>query len=167
MMKPVPVGTRVRVVDAGPFEDAVVGSELLVHVVDNDGTFQGRDPRSGRIGGWLRWSQVEIAVDVIGFEFLKTQLKPETVRLLLAFDGTENLRLKHEVRDQILLSLPDLGPLVREEAERLASSGPKLKTRRPRPAPRPGRDPEPPRGAAEDELSALFADAADDTFEEE
>ena len=103
-MRPVPVGARVKVIESGPMDDTPVGNELVVHMVDSDGTFRGRDPRSGRICGWLRWSQVE-AVDQIGIEFLKGQLSAETVRLLLAFNGTENLRLKEEVRDRILLCL--------------------------------------------------------------
>jgi len=163
-MRPVPVGTRVKVIDAGPFDDLVTGTEVIVQVVDNDGTFRGRDPRSGRVGGWLRWQQVEPAFELIGIAFLKTHLSAEAARLLLAFNGTENLRLKSEVCDRILLGLPDLGQLVREEAGRLGAAAPRLKTRQPhaKSASSPSR-----LSDEEAELSALLEDEPDEIEEEE
>ena len=131
-MKPAAVGTRVKVIDSGPFDEVAIGRELVVQHVDNDGTFRGREVGTGRMSGWLRWDQVGAAGDQVGFDFLKAHLAPETVKLLAAFEGTENLRLKEEVRDRILLGLPDLGRLVREEASRLTTGGPRLVRRAPR-----------------------------------
>jgi hypothetical protein len=44
----------------------------------------------------------------ISWDWLKGQLPGEVLELLSAFQGLESLRLKPEVRDHILLQLPNL-----------------------------------------------------------
>jgi len=124
------------VVEVSPIDDYRRGEEYIVDVVDpSDGTFRARDPGSGRVGGWLRWTQVESADDTIGLDFLKQHLSPEALTLLSAFDGLAGLRLKSEIRDRILLALPDLEERVREAARERRRAGPRVKKRKLVPAP--------------------------------
>ncbi|MCC6624951.1 MAG: hypothetical protein IT385_27135 [Deltaproteobacteria bacterium] len=118
-------------IEVGPFDDYKQGQECVVDFVDpSDGTLRGRDVQTGRVGGWLRWSQVAPIADAIGMEFLEQHLSPETLTLLRAFDGLEALRLKPEIRDRILLALPDLEERVREVATERRRPGPRLRRRK-------------------------------------
>ena len=114
-MEPGKKGTKVRVVEAEPFNDYRVGQELIVEVVDeSDNTFRGRDMTTGNMGGWINWSQVEEVGGAVSWDFLQRVLTPQTVQLLQAFDGLHRLRLRSEVADTILLELPDLEARIRD-----------------------------------------------------
>lgn len=140
-MEPGKKGMRVRVREANPFDDYSIGDELVVEVVDpSDGTFRGRNPGTGRVGGWLNWSQVEQICGGVGWDFLKGVLTPETVQLLSAFDGLEGLRLRAEVGDAILLEVPDLEDRIREISQAQKPGRARLKRGR-RPTTRGGQGP--------------------------
>jgi len=78
----------------------------VVSVGTNNSTLMASDS-TGRTGSWVRWDNTEPAIE-IGFEFLKQHLPAASWELLSAFDGILQLRLKDEIRDQILITLPDL-----------------------------------------------------------
>jgi len=78
----------------------------VVRVDTNDDTLMASDS-TGKTGSWVNWDKAEPAIE-IGFEFLKQHLPAASLELLSAFDGVLQLRLKDEIRDQILITLPDL-----------------------------------------------------------
>ena len=73
----------------------------------SDNTLIAKDT-SGKEGRWIKWSECVCATPDVNWEWLKGQLPGEILELLSAFNGLENLRLKNEVRDYILLQLPQL-----------------------------------------------------------
>lgn len=116
-MQPMPVGTPIRIRRVDPGDSYRVGGEYVIHVVDpSDGTLRARDPKSGVVGNWLRWDQVELGGNVIGWSFLKTVLSRDTVRLLEAFDGLEALMLREDVADTLLQAIADLPGRIRDLA---------------------------------------------------
>lgn len=127
-MQPMPAGTPIRVRHVDPGDSYQVGREYVVHLVDaSDGTFRARDPRTGTVGNWLRWEQVELGGAVIGWSFLKTALSPETVRLLEAFDGVDALVLREDVADTLLATIPDLPGRLRDLSGALDKGLPPLR----------------------------------------
>ena len=62
----------------------------------------------GHEGSWIKWDACVPAGPDIAWEWLKTQLPGEVLELLSAFNGLDSLRLKPEVRDHIVLQLPNL-----------------------------------------------------------
>ena len=78
----------------------------IVRVDSGDNTLVA-DDSNGIEGPWIKWTQCHPAGD-INWSWLKTQLSADALELLSAFEGLENLRLKDEIRDQILLQLPGL-----------------------------------------------------------
>ena len=79
----------------------------IVRVDPNDSTLVAADS-NGTEGSWVKWELCVLAGPEISWDWLKGQLPGEVLELLSAFQGLENLRLKPEVRDHILLQLPNL-----------------------------------------------------------
>jgi len=130
-MKSVMQGMRVRVIESSPFDEYHIGQDLVVDQVDaSDNTLRGRDPATGKTGGWIHWHQVEEVGARVGWDFLKTVLSPRTVELLSAFDGLQRLKLKSEVADTILLGVADLEQRVRDAATTRRPGQVKMKKRR-------------------------------------
>jgi len=130
-MKSVMQGMRVRVIESSPFDEYHIDQELVVEQVDtSDSTLRGRDPQTGKIGGWLHWHQVEQVGGRVGWDFLKTVLSPRTIELLSAFDGLQRLKLKNEVADEILLGVPDFEERIREAVATRRPGQVKMKRRK-------------------------------------
>ena len=106
-MQQVPSGSRIRVVRNSNSHDYELNKVYVVTRVDTDGTFKAKDPSTGKEGNWLRWGDCEPASD-IGWKFCKEVLPQEVIALLSAFDGIEQIELSRDVKDKILLGLPDL-----------------------------------------------------------
>lgn len=79
----------------------------IVRVDPSDNTLIAMDS-NGQEGSWIKWDHCVIAGPDIGWDWLKGQLPGEILEFLSAFHGLENLRLKPEVRDFILLQIPNL-----------------------------------------------------------
>jgi hypothetical protein len=73
----------------------------------SDNTLTAADA-SGKVGPWVQWINCAPAGPDVGWDWLKAQLPGEVLELLTAFQGLEKLRLKNEVRDHILLQIPNL-----------------------------------------------------------
>ncbi len=80
---------------------------VVVKVDPNDSTLVASDSR-GTEGSWINWNHCVPAGDDINWSWLKGQMPAEALELLSGFDGLESLRLKDEIRDRILLQLPNL-----------------------------------------------------------
>lgn len=105
MMTPAPIGTRIQVIANRNNHHYRVGSIYRVSHVDSDGTFKAVD-ENGIEGDYLRWRDCE-AVG-LGWEWLRDHLDPRSLDLLSAFDGLQNLRLRHEVESRVILAIPKL-----------------------------------------------------------
>jgi len=105
-MKPVPVGTRVRVSREGGSHNYSLGSVVTVSRVDDDGTFKGIKP-TGEEGNWLRWEHCDPAGPSL-WEILSASLPDHTRLFLNAFEGVDQLSLRPKIGDEILRQLPDL-----------------------------------------------------------
>ena len=104
---PFKVGDRIRPIDMFECHDYRRGECYEVMEIDHrDGTLNARDEH-GRTGAWIRWRDCE-KDDSIGWEWLKGQLSSDTLELLAAFDGLQNLKLRPEVRIALVRQLPDL-----------------------------------------------------------
>jgi len=80
---------------------------VIVRVDPNDNTLVAADAQ-GREGSWIQWRHCEPCAHDINWPWLKAHLSSEALELLSGFDGLENLRLKDDIRDRILLQLPNL-----------------------------------------------------------
>lgn len=80
---------------------------VVIRVDPMDHTLMAVD-RDGNEGGWVKWEDCTAAGDPISWAWLKERLSGEALELLSAFDGVEELRLKDEIRDRILIDLPNL-----------------------------------------------------------
>lgn len=80
---------------------------VIARVDHNDNTLVAADSQ-GKEGSWISWRHCEPAADDINWAWLKAHLSSEALELLSAFEGLENLRLKDDIRDRILLQLPNL-----------------------------------------------------------
>ena len=105
-MKPVPAGTRIRVLRNNNTHSYKVGEVYTVTYIDDDGTFKAADDR-GRIGNWLRWSECE-PVDESIWTRIAVDLPEPLVRFISCFDGIGEIALKEKVVDAVLAKLPDL-----------------------------------------------------------
>lgn len=114
-MLPAPIGSRIRVIANSNGHDYEIGEVYTVSQVDDDGTFQAKDD-DGDTHGWLRWEDCA-PVTSIGWAFCQRVLPPDIVRFLAAFDGVEHLALKDEIKDRILLCLPDLHQRILDAME--------------------------------------------------
>jgi hypothetical protein len=113
---PFTVGGRIRI---KPGAARTSYSQSVVYTVttidSSDSTLRARDS-SGQEGNWARWRDC-IAVDDIGWEWLKTTLSPDALDLLGAFDGLECLRLRDDLRAKLVLQIPNLRERVIEAME--------------------------------------------------
>jgi len=105
-MKPVPAGTRIRVLRNNSTHSYKVGEVYTVTYIDDDGTFKAADDR-GRIGNWLRWSECE-PVDESIWTKIAVDLPEPLVRFISCFDGIGEIALKEKVVDAVFAKLPDL-----------------------------------------------------------
>ena len=80
---------------------------VIVRVDPNDNTLVAADSQ-GKEGSWISWRHCELCAHDINWNWLKAHLSSEALELLSAFENLENLRLKDDIRDQILLQLPNL-----------------------------------------------------------
>lgn len=100
-------GDRIRPTAMFEHHDYRRGESYEVVQIDpNDSTLQARDEH-GRVGHWIRWRDCEM-FNEIGWEWLKGQLSAETLELLSAFDGLQNLKLRPEIRIALVERLPAL-----------------------------------------------------------
>ena len=104
-MKNPRVGQRIRTSNVQGYERSKTYTVSCVDPGDN--TLRATDS-TGREGNWIKWSQCREVGPDISWEWLKSQIPGDVLELLSAFNGLENLQLRPEVRDHILLQLPDL-----------------------------------------------------------
>ena len=91
-----------------------MGKTYTVERVDTtDNTLVAIDS-SGVEGSWLKWDACVLAGPEISWDWLKNQLPGDVLELLSAFHGLDSIRLKPEVRDHILLQLPNLKEKITE-----------------------------------------------------
>lgn len=105
-MRPVPVGTRIRVVRCINGHSYRIGGIYTVVEDDHDGTFKAADAK-GRIGSWLRWDECEPAGPAV-WDRIAADLPDDLVTFLSCFDGINEVELKETVVDAVLRSVPDL-----------------------------------------------------------
>lgn len=104
-MKPVPVGTRIRVVRNRNNHTYTIGKVYRVHHDDRDGTFKAIDA-AGTVGNWLRWDEVQPAGPST-WGRIAADVPEEICRFLGCFDGIDDISLKESVIDAVLADLPD------------------------------------------------------------
>jgi hypothetical protein len=108
-------GNKVRIVACSNDHNYTVGGiYTVVHVDESDSTLKARDA-NGVVGNWIRWSDTA-PCGTVGWDFIKKVLPPDTIEFLSAFDSIEHLELSGEVKDAILLTLPDLHERILAEA---------------------------------------------------
>ena len=91
-----------------------IGKTYTIERVDaTDNTLVATDS-SGVEGSWLKWDACVLAGPEISWDWLKNQLPGDVLELLSAFNGLDSVRLKTEVRDHILLQLPNLKEKITE-----------------------------------------------------
>lgn len=78
----------------------------VVRIDSNDSTLSAKDS-TGKVHGWIRWEDCQLAHH-IGWDWLKTKLSSEALELLLAFDGLQRLRLRHDVALALIQGIPSL-----------------------------------------------------------
>lgn len=106
-------GDRIRATDSFGHHSYQPARIYTVTEVDsNDNTLRARDT-SGEIGNWIKWRDCSLAQD-IGFDWLKTVLPAEALDILSAFDGLEYLSLREEIRNQLVLQIPNLKERILE-----------------------------------------------------
>lgn len=120
-MKKVPVGRKIRITGNSNEHNYTIGGIYTVtHIDDSDGTLKAEDA-NGVTGNWIRWKDVTPA-GTVGWDFIKKVLPADVIEFLGAFDGIEQLELTGDVKDAILLSLPDLHERILKETARLKSA---------------------------------------------
>ena len=126
-MKKPQVGKKIRIIGNSNEHNYTIGGVYTVtHIDEGDSTLKA-DDLNGVTGNWIRWKDVGM-VGTIGWDFIKKVLPADVLEFLGTFDGIEQLELSGDVKDAILLSLPDLH-------ERILKEGAKPKT--------PAADPKP------------------------
>lgn len=114
-MKKLKKGSKIRIVSNSNEHNYTVGAVYTVSHIDNsDNTLKATDA-NGTTGNWIRMSDVTTLGNV-GWEFIKNVLPADVTQFLGAFDGIEQLELTGDVKDAILLSLPDLHERILKEA---------------------------------------------------
>jgi hypothetical protein len=105
-MKPVPVGTRIRVISRSVPHSYDIGKTYTVTVIDDDHTFRAADD-DGQTRDWIPWEDCEPASPSL-WDLLAPDLPDDLVRFLSCFDGIRAIALKREVVDALLRRVPDL-----------------------------------------------------------
>jgi hypothetical protein len=113
-MKKLQVGKKVRIIgNSNEHNYTMGGVYTITHIDESDSTLKGDDV-NGVTGNWIRWKDVMV-VGTIGWDFIKKVLPPDVIEFLGTFDGIEQLELSGDVKDAILLSLPNLHERILEE----------------------------------------------------
>lgn len=108
-------GAKIRVIaNSNEHNYTVGGIYTVVHVDEGDSTLKARDAK-GVVGNWIRWSDTAPSGSV-GWDFIKKVLPSDVIEFLGTFDGIEQLELSGDVKDAILLTLPDLHERILTEA---------------------------------------------------
>lgn len=114
-MKKLKKGAKIRVVSNSNEHNYTIGSVYTVsHIDESDNTLKATDS-NGSNGNWIRMSDV-VAVGSVGWEFIKNVLPADVIQFLGTFDSIDQLELSGDVKDAILLSLPDLHERILREA---------------------------------------------------
>jgi hypothetical protein len=92
------------------------GVYTVTHIDESDSTLKA-DDINGVTGNWIRWKDV-LVVGTIGWDFIKKVLPADVLEFLGTFDGIEQLELSGDVKDTILLSLPDLHERILKEGSK-------------------------------------------------
>ena len=77
----------------------------------SDSTLKATHPTTRQQGPWVSWSDVDPTA-VIGWDYLQRHLPSDALKLLEAFEGVQRLRLRDDVKDAILVQLPDLAQRI-------------------------------------------------------
>jgi len=100
-------GDSIQAISMFNCHDYVRGKTYTVVSIDpNDSTLNAKDS-GGKVHGWIRWQDCKLAHH-IGWDWLKTKLSTEALELLLAFDGLQRLRLRHDVALALIQGIPSL-----------------------------------------------------------
>jgi len=121
-MKKIPVGRKIRIIgNSNDHNYTIGGVYTITHIDDSDGTLKA-DDANGNTGNWMRWKDA-VPVGTVGWDFIKKVLPADVIEFLGAFNSIENLELSDEVKDAILLSLPDLHERILKKASSLQNLG--------------------------------------------
>ena len=113
-MKKPQVGKKIRIIGNSNEHNYTIGGVYTVtHIDEGDSTLKA-DDLNGVTGNWIRWKDV-VMLGTIGWDFIKKVLPADVLQFLGTFDGIEQLELSGDVKDAILLSLPDLHERILQE----------------------------------------------------
>jgi len=116
-MKKIQVGKKIRITGNSNEHSYTMGGVYTVtHIDESDSTLKA-DDSNGVTGNWIRWKDV-LVVGTIGWDFIKKVLPADVLEFLGTFDGIEQLELSGDVKDTILLSLPDLHERILKEGSK-------------------------------------------------
>jgi hypothetical protein len=116
-MKKIQVGKKIRITGNSNEHSYTMGGVYTVtHIDESDSTLKA-DDINGVTGNWIRWKDV-LVVGTIGWDFIKKVLPADVLEFLGTFDGIEQLELSGDVKDTILLSLPDLHERILKEGSK-------------------------------------------------
>ncbi len=100
-------GQRIRAVRGFALHSYEPGRVYTVVATDpNDQTLRAVDA-TGTEGTWIKWSDC-VKANEIGWDWLMTALPAEALDLLAAFDGLENLSLRDDIRNRLVMRIPNL-----------------------------------------------------------
>ncbi len=120
-MRKVPVGRKIRIVSNSNEHNYIIGGVYTVtHIDESDGTLKAEDSNK-IIGNWIRWKDT-IPLGTVGWEFIKKVLPADVIEFLGSFDSIEQLELSGDLKDAILLSLPDLHERILKESTKSQKS---------------------------------------------
>lgn len=113
------IGSRLRVRTNSGSHNYTIGSTVTVVHVDNDGTVRARRP-DGSIGNWLAIRDAEPGEPSL-WSALRADLPEDVVCFLSAFEGLEELTVRDDIAEKVLLELPDLLERIVAEGRRMGS----------------------------------------------
>jgi hypothetical protein len=120
-MRKVPVGRKIRIISNSNEHNYIIGGVYTVtHIDESDGTLKAEDSNK-IIGNWIRCKDT-IPLGTVGWEFIKKVLPADVIEFLGSFDSIEQLELSGDVKDAILLSLPDLHERILKESTKSQKS---------------------------------------------
>lgn len=115
-MNPAPIGTKIQVISNSNHHHYCLGGIYRVHKISSSNTFVAVDEQDIE-GDALRW--IDCAVIGLGWDWLRTQLDANSLDLLCAFDGLENLRMRQSVESRLISGIPNLGEAIRNKLPEL------------------------------------------------